>query len=153
MTKYDKTQLQSIINSENGIDYHKNVPLDGFIIFYGQSFVSFSFREVGQKTVAFVSYMYLLNYEDAIKLLGYCISVWQGYCVKAVYFMEHRRKSNIIKKLGPLGFEIHDITKENWKYNWVSTNGFVESDCIEAYTKVHKEEPKKTSKPRTKKTA
>ena len=35
MTNYNRAKLQTLISDENGPNYHKNVPLDGFTITLG----------------------------------------------------------------------------------------------------------------------
>ena len=52
-----------------------------------------------------------------------------------IYYKEHRRKSNIIKFLKYLDFDVKSTKTKKWKYIWKSTNGYKEEDCIEAYTK------------------
>lgn len=135
MTNYNRAKLQTLISDENGPNYHKNVPLDGFTITLGVSFISFSFKEINGVTVAVVTYMYITDKNAFINLLGYCIKIWSGYGVKMIYYKEHRRKSNIIKFLKYLDFDVKSTKTKKWKYIWKSTNGYKEDDCIEAYTK------------------
>lgn len=135
MTNYNRAKLQTLISDENGPNYHKNVPLDGFTITLGVSFISFSFKEINGITVAIVTYMYITDKNAFINLLGYCIKIWSGYGVKMIYYKEHRRKSNIIKFLKYLDFDVKSTKTKKWKYIWKSTNGYKEDDCIEAYTK------------------
>lgn len=135
MTNYNRAKLQTLISDENGPNYHKNVPLDGFTITLGVSFISFSFKEINGVTVAIVTYMYITDKNAFINLLGYCIKIWSGYGVKMIYYKEHRRKSNIIKFLKYLDFDVKSTKTKKWKYIWKSTNGYKEDDCIEAYTK------------------
>lgn len=135
MTNYNRAKLQTLISDENGPNYHKNVPLDGFTITLGVSFISFSFKEINGVTVAVVTYMYITDKNAFINLLGYCIKIWSGYGVKMIYYKEHRRKSNIIKFLKYLDFDVKSTKTKKWKYIWKSTNGYKEEDCIEAYTK------------------
>jgi hypothetical protein len=135
MTNYNRAKLQTLISDENGPNYHKNVPLDGFTITLGVSFISFSFKEINGITVAVVTYMYITDKNAFINLLGYCIKIWSGYGVKMIYYKEHRRKSNIIKFLKYLDFDVKSTKTKKWKYIWKSTNGYKEDDCIEAYTK------------------
>lgn len=142
----DKAQLRKIIDTEHGTNYNKNVPLDGFVISYGQSFISFSLRDIGPVTIATITYMYFLDWESAVKLFAYCTKLWQGYNVQMLYCMEHKRKSNIMTKFTHLGFNIKDLTKDKWKYAWKSTNGFAESDCREAFTSKKEKEQKKSAK-------
>lgn len=135
MTNYNRAKLQTLISDENGPNYHKNVPLDGFTITLGVSFISFSFKEINGITVAVVTYMYITDKNAFINLLGYCIKIWSGYGVKMIYYKEHRRKSNIIKFLKYLDFDVKSTKTKKWKYIWKSTNGYKEEDCVEAYTK------------------
>lgn len=136
MNNYDKVKLQRLINDENGTDYHKNIPLDGFTITLGDAFISFGFREINGFTISVVHYIYVTKKEELMSLLSYCINMWAGYGVKMIYYREHRRKSNIVKTFSHLGFDVHNTKVHNWPHNWVSTNGYAESDCIEAYTPV-----------------
>lgn len=135
MNTYDRARLQTLINDENGPKYSRNVPLDGFTITLGDSFISFNLREINKNKVAVITYIYVTNKEELISLLGYCINMWSGYDVKMIYYREHRRKSNIVKLLKYLDFDVVSTTKKDWKYKWKSTNGFKEDDCIEAFTK------------------
>ena len=135
MNNYDKAKLQQLISDENGTNYHRNVPLDGFTVTLGDSFISFSFKKINDINVAVISYIHVLEKMDFIHLLSYCVKMWRGYDVKMVYYKEHRRKSNIINSLEHLDFDVNPTKKVKWKYSWKSTNGFKENDCIEAYTK------------------
>jgi len=137
MNDYDKVKLQRLINDENGTNYHRNVPLDGYTVTLGDAFISFAFREINGFTTVIIHYIYVTKKEDLISLLGYCTNMWSGCGTKMIYFREHKRKSNIIKTFSHLGFDVHPVTKGSWKHNWVSTNGYSESDCIEAFTPVN----------------
>ncbi len=136
MNSYDRKRLTTLINDENGINYHRNVPLDGFTVTLGDSFISFAFREINGITTALIHYIYVTKKEDFISLLGYCVNMWKGQDVKMIYYREHHRKSNIIKTLSHLGLNVQNTEKKSWPHKWTSTNGFAESDCIEAFTKV-----------------
>lgn len=136
MDSYDKRRITALINDENGTNYHKNVPLDGFTVTLGDSFISFAFREINGITTALIHYIYVIKKEDFITLLGYCVNMWKGYGVKMIYYREHRRKSNIVSTLKHLGLDVQPMTKKSWTHKWTSTNGFAESDCIEAFSKV-----------------
>lgn len=138
MTNYDKIRLARLINDENGTNYHRNVPLDGFTITLGDAFISFAFREINGINTVIIHYIYVTKQSDFISLLAYCINMWSGYGVKMVYYREHKRKSNVIKTLTHLGFDVKDTENNNWKHSWTSTNGYAENDCIEAYTKYAK---------------
>ena len=135
MNSYDKNKLKQLISNENGTNYHKNVPLDGFTVTFGNAFISFSFKEINNITVAVITYIYVTNKTELVTLLGYCTNVWQGYGAKMIWYREHRRKSNIIKLLKHLDFNVVDTKKKDWKHPWKSTNGYKEYDCIEAFTK------------------
>ena len=136
MDNYDKVKLQRLINEEHGTNYHRNVPLDGYTITLGDAFISFGFREVNGFTVAVIHYIYFTKKADLISLLAYCINMWSGYGVKMIYYREHKRKSNIIKTFTHIGFDVHNTQVKNWAHQWVSTNGFGENECIEAFTPV-----------------
>ena len=36
-----KVELQKLINDENGTNYHRNVKLNGYVIYRGDSFIAF----------------------------------------------------------------------------------------------------------------
>lgn len=146
MNNYDKVKLQRLINDEHGTNYHRNVPLDGYTITLGDAFISFGFREVNGFTIAVVHYIYVTKKEDLMSLLSYCVNMWAGYGVKMIYYREHKRKSNIIKTFSHIGFDVHDTKVKEWAHNWISTNGFKESDCIEAFTPVEESAKKKRAK-------
>lgn len=137
MNSYDKVKIQKLINDEHGTNYHRNVPLDGYTITLGEAFISFGFREVNGYTIAVVHYIYVTKKEELVSLLAYCVNMWSGYGVKMIYYREHKRKSNIIKTFSHLGFDVHDAKTNHWSHQWISTNGFAEDDCIEAYTPVN----------------
>lgn len=147
MNKYDKFRLQQLINAEHGTNYHRNVPLDGYTITLGDAFISFGFREVNGVTIAVIHYIYVTKREDFLALLAYCVNLWSGYGVKMLYIREHRRKSNVVSKLSSLGFDVHTISTDHWTHNWISTNGFAENDCLEAFTPVNAS-VKKLNKPK-----
>lgn len=136
MNGYDRVKLQKLINNEHGTNYHKNVPLDGYTITLGNAFISFGFREINGVNIAIIHYIYVTRKEELMSLLAYCINMWSGYCVKMIYFREHKRRSNIINTFTHLGFDVHDTKVDKWPHNWVSTNGYKENDCIEAFTPV-----------------
>ena len=135
MNTYDKAKLQKLIDKENGTRYSKNIPLGGFTLTFNNAFISFYFREIKGKTVVVITYIYVTNKNELLTLLGYCINMWSGYQVNMIYYREHRRKSNIIKLLRHLDLDVQDISYDSWKHKWTSTNGYDESDCIEAFTK------------------
>lgn len=149
MVNYDKVKLQRLINDEHGTNYHRNVPLDGYTVTLGDAFISFGFREVNGFTIAIIHYIYVTKKEDMVSLFSYCVNMWAGYGVKMIYYREHKRKSNIVKTFSHIGFDVHNTKVKNWPHNWISTNGFDESDCIEAFTPVAEEITKKTRKSRT----
>lgn len=146
MNNYDKVKIQKLINDEHGTNYHRNVPLDGYTITLGDAFISFGFREVNGYTIAVVHYIYVTKKEELISLLAYCVNMWSGYGVKMIYYREHKRKSNIIKTFSHLGFDVHDAITKNWSHQWISTNGFAEYDCLEAFTPVNENTRKRRSK-------
>lgn len=151
MNSYDKARMQRLISDENGVNYHRNVPLDGFTITLGDSFISFSFKEINGVTVAVVTYIYVTGKMEFIHLLSYCIKMWSGYGVKMIYYKEHCRKSNVTKFLKYLDFDVKSTNNVKWKYPWKSTNGFSENECIEAYTKYNTAAQSKKVKKATKK--
>lgn len=130
-----KIELQKIINSENGINYHRNVNLSGYTAYRDKSFISFRLMTVKNKQICVIDYMFITSKKDLIQLLSWCINFWSGNAVKYIYYKEHHRNANIIQKALPaLGFQVCNSTYTNWKHEWKSTNGFDESDIIEAYT-------------------
>ena len=133
MDGYNKVKIQKCINNENGTNYHRNIPLDGYTITLGDAFISFSFKEVNGINTVIIHYLFVTKKDDLITLLAYCTNIWSGNCVKMIYYSEHHRKSNIIKTFKHLGFEVVDYEKDSWKYDWESTNGYAENDCIEAF--------------------
>ncbi len=148
MVNYDKVKLQRLINDEHGTNYHRNVPLDGYTVTLGDAFISFGFREVNGFTIAIIHYIYVTKKEDMVSLFSYCVNMWAGYGVKMIYYREHKRKSNIVKTFSHIGFDVHNTKVKNWPHNWISTNGYAESDCIEAFTPVAEEITKKTKRSR-----
>lgn len=149
MNNYDKVKIQNLINDEHGTNYHRNIPLDGYVVTLGDAFISFGFREVNGYNIAIVHYIYVTKSSELVSLLSFCINMWSGYGVKMIYYREHKRRSNIIKNFKHLGFDVHDAKTTNWSHAWISTNGFPEYDCIEAFTPVA--ESVKTSRSRNKK--
>lgn len=130
-----KFELQQKINEENGIEYHKNINLNGYTVYRGESFISFRLVDIKNKKVVIIDYIYITSKTNLIQLLSWCVNFWSGNAVKYVYYKEHKRMSNIVSKCFPqLGFTIKESTYNNWKHPWVSTNGFDETDIIEAYT-------------------
>ncbi len=130
-----KLELQKVINSENGINYHRNINLSGYTAYRDKSFISFRLMTVKEKQICVIDYIFITSKKDLIQLLSWCINFWSGNAVKYIYYKEHHRKANVIQKVLPaLGFKVCNSTYDNWKHDWKSTNGFDESDIIEAYT-------------------
>ena len=130
-----KIELQKVINSENGINYHRNINLSGYTIYRDKSFISFRLMKKKQKQICVIDYMFITSKKDLIQLLSWCINFWSGNAVKYIYYKEHHRKANVIEKALPtLGFHVCNSSYNNWKHDWKSTNGYEESDIIEAYT-------------------
>ncbi len=130
-----KIELQKLINSENGINYHRNVNLNGYTVYRGKSFISFRLLNINNKEVVIIDYMFMTSKKDLLQLLSWCVNFWSGNAVKYIYYKEHHKKSNIAEKCLPsLGFHVQQSTYDNWKYEWTSTNGFDENEIIEAFT-------------------
>ena len=130
-----KIELQKIINSEHGVNYHRNINLSGYTVYRDKSFITFRMIDVNKKKITIIDYMYITTKKDLIQLLAWCINFWSGNAIKYVYYKEHHRNANIIEKCLPaLGFTIQKSAASKWKYNWTSTNGYDENDIIEAYT-------------------
>jgi hypothetical protein len=133
-TDMKKLQLQKLINKENGINYHRNVDLSGYTVYRGDSFISFRFVEIKGFTTVIIDYIYVTNKNDLLKLFSWCLNFWSGNAAKFIYYKEHKRKSNVVKKYLPLlGFKTQDATYTKWKHDWTSTNGYDESEIIESF--------------------
>lgn len=130
-----KKTLERQINSEHGINYHRNVNLSGFTVYRQSSFISFHFVEVNGINTVVLDYIYVTNKTAFIKLFSWCINFFAGNNVKFIYLKEHKRQSNVVKKyLATAGFTIVESEKPNvWKHPWTSTNGFGENEILEAY--------------------
>ena len=130
-----KMEMKTLIDAENGVNFSRNIDLNGWIFYKGKSFISFKLVEINGVTVANIKYIYLLNKNDLIKLLSFCIDFWAGNNVKMIYFLEHAREANYCKKyLSAIGFSILEEERENiWKYHYKSTNGYKENDIREYY--------------------
>ncbi len=129
-----KVELQKLINDENGTNYHRNVKLNGYVIYRGDSFIAFRLMDVNNMPCVVVDYIYITSKNDFIQLMSWCINFWSGNAVKYVYYKEHRRKSTVSKMLTSLGFQVKSIKYHGWKHQWTSTNGYAEEDVIEAHT-------------------
>lgn len=130
-----KIELQKLINEENGINFHKNIDLSGWTFYKGKSFISFKIINVNGVNVCKISYIYLTNKNDLVKLLSYCINFWAGNTVKYLYFLEHSRDANYCKKyFSALGFTITEENRPNaFRHEYKSTNGYDENDIREYY--------------------
>lgn len=129
-----KLEMQQLINEENGTNYHRNINLSGYTVYRDKSFISFRIMNIKNKPIVVIDYMYITNKKDMIQILSWCINFWSGNAVRYIYYKEHKRKSNIVKSLKSLGFNIAETTYNKWKYDWKSTNGFSENEIIEAFT-------------------
>ena len=56
-----KIELQKIINSENGINYHRNVNLSGYTAYRDKSFISFRLMNVKNKQICVIDYIFILT--------------------------------------------------------------------------------------------
>lgn len=130
-----KKALERQINSEHGINYHRNINLSGFTVYRQSSFISFHFVEVNGINTVVIDYVYVTNKTAFIKLFSWCINFFAGNNVKFIYLKEHKRQSNVVKKyLSTAGFTIVESKKPGvWKHPWTSTNGFSEDEILEAY--------------------
>lgn len=133
MTKKEK--FRQNIDAENGINFNKNINLNGYCFYKGDSFIAFNFEEISGVTVCKINYVYLVNKNDLIKLLSFCINFWAGNACKFIFFMEHARPANYCEKyLSTLGFTVDKLKKPNaFKHPFKSTNGFAEDEVIEYY--------------------
>ena len=130
-----KFELQKLINDENGINFHKNIDLSGYTFYKGKSFISFKLVEVNNVQTAVIKYIYLINKNDLIKLLSFCINFWAGNNVKFIYFLEHAREANYCQKyLKTIGFTLIEEERSNaWKHEYKSTNGYKENEIREYF--------------------
>lgn len=130
-----KLELKNLIDMENGKGFHRNVDLSGYVFYRGKSFISFKFVTVEGVQVCKISYIYLTNKKDLVKLLSFCINFWAGNNVKFLYFLEHCREANYCKKyLSSIGFNvIEEERKDVWKYPYISSNGYKENDIKEYF--------------------
>lgn len=130
-----KAELQKLINNEHGINFHRNIRLSGFTVYKKDSFISFHFVTVNGINIVVIDYIYVTGKRDLIKLLSFCINFWSGNAVKFIYYKEHKRQANYVKKyFSTLGFTVIEQNKPGtWKKEWTSTNGFHEDDILEAY--------------------
>lgn len=129
-----RLELQTRINDENGINYHRNINLSGYIMYRRDSFIAFRFKEVNGICGVVIDYVAVTNKTDLIKLLSFCINFWAGHAAKFIYLKEHARQSNIVEKyFKTLGFDIMKSDDAVWKHKWTSTNGYSESEIVEAF--------------------
>lgn len=131
-----KFELQKLINEEHGINFHKNINLSGYVVYRKESFIVFHFVEVNGINTVVIDYIYITGKTDLLKLLSFCINFWSGNTCKFIYYKEHKRQANYVKKyFSTLGFEImeSEADDDTWKYEWTSTNGFKENEILEAY--------------------
>lgn len=134
MSNLKRADIKKMIDTENGIDYSRNINLSGYTVYRGNSFISFRIFEMNGVNVVKIDYIYVTNKKSLIKLLGWCINFWSGNCIKAIYYQEHKRSANYVEKYLPLlGFDVIESKRTNWKHDWTSTNGFAESEVIEAF--------------------
>ena len=138
MNKSDlhRVELQKIINSEHGINYHRNVNLSGWVFEKGDSFISFRIMDVNDISICVIEYIFITNPDDLLQLFARCIDFWRGNNVRYIYYRAHRCNQNVAETILPtLGFNVTNIKNfKKWKYKWTSTNGFSEKDIIEANT-------------------
>ena len=136
MNTIKKIDMQKLIDSEHGVDFQKNVNLNGYTVYRGSSFMTFRFININNKNIVYIDYIYVTNKTNLLKLFAWCINFWSGMKTEAIYFSEHMRKANYIQKYLPLlGFNIIESErKKPWKHKWTSTNGFPENQMLEAIT-------------------
>lgn len=128
-----RRELQKLINRENGKNYHKNINLTGYTVYRKDSFITFHFVSVNGINTVMIDYIYVTCKKDLIKLLSFCIHYFAGNKVRFIYYKEHKRQANYVSKyFNLLGFKIAD-REMNWKHDWQSTNGYKETEVVEAY--------------------
>ena len=130
-----KVEMQKCINDEHGSNYSKNIDLNGYIFYRGKSFISFKLQNIKNINVCCITYIYLVNKKDLIKLLSFCINFWAGNNCKYIYMLEHAREANYCEEyLESLGFKIVKEKRPNcFKHKFKSSNGFKEDEIIEYY--------------------
>ena len=62
------------INEENGIEYHKNINLNGYTVYRGESFISFRLVDIKNKKVVIIDYIYITSKTNLIQLLSWCVN-------------------------------------------------------------------------------
>lgn len=136
MNSIKKIDMQKLIDGEHGINFCKNVNLNGYTVYSDASFISFRFLQVNNKNIVYIDYIYVTNKKKLLDLFAWCINFWSGMNAEVIYLSEHMRKANYIQKYLPLlGFNIIESErKKPWKYEWTSTNGFSENQMLEAIT-------------------
>lgn len=131
-----KLELQRLINSEHGVNYHRNINLGGWTFYQGDSFITFELCDVNGFMVAKINYIFITDHAALIHLFARAVEFWKGNDVNYIYYREHLRRSNVAEKhLKELGLKL--ITSDDfngWHFNWQSTNGFKESEILEAIT-------------------
>jgi hypothetical protein len=131
---YRKQDLKNRIDAEHGEGYSKNINLNGYTVCYGDAFISFHFIEMDNVNSVFIDYMYVTKKSEFIKLWSFCTNFWTGNKVQFIYYSGHRRVANFDEKyLTAIDFHFDRINKSNWKSPWKSTNGFTESEGVEAF--------------------
>lgn len=134
--KERKIRMKVQIDNEHGESFSKNIDLSGWVFYKEEDFISFKLVTVKGCQVVLITYVYITNKQNLIKLLNSCIDFWQGNDVKFIYFLEHRRIPNYVQKgFHQLGFtEIEEYrANQVWTYDFDSTNGFRNNDIIEYY--------------------
>ncbi len=131
-----KVELQKMINSEHGINYHKNVNLSGWTFYKGDSFITFRIMDVNDVAVCVLEYIYITCKEDLLQLFARSVDFWHGNNVKYIYYRAHRCNQTVAETILPtLGFSVANLRNyKKWKYKWTSTNGYSENDVIEAHS-------------------
>jgi len=130
-----KAEIRKLIDDENGVNFHRNIDLSGYVFFKGKDFISFKIVDVNGTNVVAIKYIYLTNKHNLIKLLSFCIDFWAGNNCKAIYFLEHARAANYCKKyFKTIGFEVIEEERTNiWKYEYTSNNGYKENEIREYF--------------------
>ena len=130
-----KHEIIQLIDRENGKGFYKNIDLSGYTFYKKESFINFKIVDIKDIKVVVIKYIYVTNKSDLIKLLSFCVNFWSVNDIGFIYYLEHKRKQNYIKKYLPLlGFSYSEYEKEGvWKYKFKSTNGFRENELVEVY--------------------
>lgn len=130
-----RSEFKKFIDFEHGDKFNKNININGYIFYRDKSFISINIKKVQNVNVCCITYMYILNKKDFIKLFSVLSKFLAGHDVKFIYYIEHRRPANYDEKyLELIGFNIEKSERDNvWSHSFEPTNGFGKNQILEAY--------------------